>query len=137
MCSIQHIGNMFVYEGQNHRYAHVFSNMVVNAIQSLGIRCILKICYDPIWGLVTNKNVYLNISLYEVLSVDHKMEMPGTELLHITFPPMCVAHIFCVGNDSHANYTSIFWHVLYPYHYSTSHVTMLGLKHFFEIPLLN
>ena len=46
---------------------------------------VLNILQDPIWGIIENDNVYLILSLHEVLNADHKMKIMGTKSLHIKF----------------------------------------------------
>ena len=46
---------------------------------------LLKFFHDPSWGLIVNDIFYLILSLHEILHVDRRMKIMGTELLHMKF----------------------------------------------------
>ena len=46
-----------------------------------------------------------------------------------------VAHIFCLGHDTHAQSTFFYWIVFCPYLDQSLHIHVLGLKYVFEIIL--
>ena len=66
--------------------------------------------------------------------MDHKMTMLGAQLLHMKVSLICGARLFCLGRDNHAQSTSIYWNILYPYCDQPSHVTVLGLKDVLKFP---
>ena len=98
---------------------------------------VFQIFRGPIWGLVAKCNVYLTLSLHEILRADHKMIIPGTEFFRVTFQLIFVAHICCLVHDTHSQSTSVFLGILFPYLDLTSHVSVLDLKDVFLIPVLN
>ena len=101
-------------------------NMFVHSIQTQCIRCIAHL-HAPIWGLVKNYNVYLNLLHHGVSRADRKMAILGIELQHMTFSLMFVAHILFIRHDNHAWSNFVYWLVFFPYHDPSLHVYVLGL----------
>ena len=61
--------------------------------------------------------------------------MQETVLYHMKILLMCVAHFFCLGHDTHAQFTFVNWPVFYTYPDPSHHFYMMGLKDVYEIPL--
>ena len=134
MCSQQQVDSVDDWKCQHHRLMACTTWLCV--IYRHKVLIALQIFNEPIWGLVENDNFYLTLLLHEVLRADLKITMVGTELLHMIFQMFCVTHICCIGHDTHAQSTSIYWHVLCPYCDTINPCSCVG-SDFFKTPLLN
>ena len=50
-----------------------------------GVFLVLHIWHDPSCGIIVNCNIYLTLSLHDVLHAVRKITMLGTKLLHMIF----------------------------------------------------
>ena len=73
MCSQQQVGNTDVFLDQ--LYMLMTYPTWLFMIYRHRVFILLHILHDPVWGIIVNDNIYLILSLHEVLHADHKMTM--------------------------------------------------------------